>query len=108
MKHEHAMCRANDIEQKHLLGGNPTQKEKKIRFAFFFLYLLFFCILLYFGHSLIFLFFFSTLRIMLCLKCGGIERILIFFFCVKKKHLCLIFLNSYWFIRIRVLFMRIN
>jgi hypothetical protein len=53
MKHEHAMCRANDIEQKHLLGGNPTQKEKKtdlLSFSFIF----FFCILLSFCHSLIF------------------------------------------------------
>jgi hypothetical protein len=29
MKHEHAMCGANDIKQKRLLRGNPAQKEKK-------------------------------------------------------------------------------
>jgi hypothetical protein len=52
MKHEHAMCRANDIEQKHLLGGNPTQKEKKtdllsFSFIFFFAFYFIFVILLY-------------------------------------------------------------
>jgi len=43
MKHEHVMCRANDIKQKRLLGSNPTTKQKnKFRFTFFFPYLLFF------------------------------------------------------------------
>jgi len=35
MKNEHAKCRANDIKQKRLPGGNPAQKEKKNRFALF-------------------------------------------------------------------------
>jgi len=34
MKNKHAACRANDIKQKRLLGGNPAQKEKNNRFAF--------------------------------------------------------------------------
>jgi hypothetical protein len=75
MKHEHAMCRANDIKQKRLLGGNPAHKnKKKIRFAFFFLFF-------YFLHFTLFLSFssISTLRTMLRLKCGDIERILVFF-----------------------------
>jgi hypothetical protein len=38
-----AIYQANDIKQKHLLGGNPT---KKIRFAFFLPFLFLFCILL--------------------------------------------------------------
>jgi len=46
MKNEYAPCRANDIKQKRLLGGNPAQKEKKNRFAF---------------HSLIFYFSYFTL-----------------------------------------------
>jgi len=49
MKNEHATCRANDIKQKRLLGGNPAQKEKKTnRFAFFFL-------IFYFSHFTLFL-----------------------------------------------------
>jgi len=80
MKHEHAMCRANDIKQKRLLGGNPAHKnKKKIRFAFFFLFFLFFAF--YFIVVILFYFFssISTLRTMLRLKCGDIERILVFF-----------------------------
>jgi len=42
MKNEHATCQANDLKQKRLLGGNPAQKRKKNRFAFFFPNLLFF------------------------------------------------------------------
>jgi len=62
MKNEHATCRANDIKQKRLLGGNPAQKEKKNRFAFFLPYLFIFRILLYFCHSPIFLFFYFNIE----------------------------------------------
>jgi hypothetical protein len=93
MKHEHMMCRANDINQKRLLGGNLAQKEKKIRFALFFPYLLFFTFYFIFVILLYLFSFISTLRTMLCLKYRGIERILIFFvvsrilvfFVVSKK-----------------------
>jgi uncharacterized membrane protein (DUF485 family) len=81
MKNEHATCLANDIKQKRLLGGNPTQKakKKKNRFAFFFPYLLFFAFYFIFVILLYSFSFISTLRTMLCLKCWGIERILVFF-----------------------------
>jgi len=79
MKHEHVMCRVNDIKQKHLLGANPAQKKKKNRFAFFFPYLLFFAFYFTFIILLYYFSFISTLRTILCLKCGGIEIILIFF-----------------------------
>jgi len=85
MKNEHATCRANDIKQKRLLGGNPAQKEKKIRFAFFFPYLLFFAFYFIFIILLYSFSFISTLRTMLCLKCGGIKRILVFFVIFQKK-----------------------
>jgi hypothetical protein len=45
------MCRANDIKQKRLLGGNPAQKEKKSD-------LLSFSIIFYFSHFTLFLSFF--------------------------------------------------
>ena len=44
MKNGHATRQANDIKQKRLLGGNPAQKKKKNRFAFFFPNLFFFAI----------------------------------------------------------------
>jgi len=72
MKNELEACRANDIKQKRLLGGNPAQK--KIRFAFFFSLSFIFAFFLY-SFSFI-----STLRTMLCFKCGGIGRILVFLF----------------------------
>jgi ABC-type xylose transport system permease subunit len=88
MKHEHTMCRANNIKQKRLLGGNLAQKEKKNQIFFLFPFYFIFVILLY-SFSFI-----STLRTMLCLKYRGIERILIFFvvsrilvfFVVSKKR----------------------
>jgi hypothetical protein len=91
---------SNDIKKKRLLGGNPAQKEKKIIFAFFFPYLLFFTfyfifVILFYSFSFI-----STLKTMLCLKCGGIKGILVFFVIFQKKNLCLIFLNSHWFMRL--------
>jgi len=41
------MCRANDIKQKRLLGGNPAEKEKKSD-------LLSFSIIFYFSHFTLF------------------------------------------------------
>jgi hypothetical protein len=61
MKNEHATCRANDIKQKCLLGGNPAQKEKKSDLLSFSL-IFYFRILLYFCHSLIFLFFYFNIE----------------------------------------------
>jgi len=48
MKNEHATCRANDIKQKRLLGGNPAYKEKKTD-------LLYFSLMFYFSHFTLFL-----------------------------------------------------
>jgi len=42
------MCRANDIKQKRLLGGNPAQKEKKSD-------LLSFSLIFYFPYFTLFL-----------------------------------------------------
>jgi len=50
MKNEHTTCRANDIKQKRLLGGNPAQKEKKTD-------LLSFSLIFYFSHFTLFLLF---------------------------------------------------
>jgi hypothetical protein len=86
MKNEHSACRANDIKQKRLLGGNPAQKEKKNRFAFFFPYLLFFTFYFIFIILLYSFSFISTLRAMLCFKCQGIKRILVFFVIFQKKN----------------------
>jgi hypothetical protein len=52
MKNKHAACQANDIKQKHLLGGNPAQKEKKTD-------LLSFSFIFYFSHFTLFLSFFN-------------------------------------------------
>jgi len=41
------MCRASDIKQKRLLGGNPAQKEKKSD-------LLSFSLIFYFSHFILF------------------------------------------------------
>jgi len=57
MKNEHATCRANDIKQKRLLGGNPAQKEKKID-------LLSFSLIFYFSHFTLF-FSFSNIPFLL-------------------------------------------
>jgi hypothetical protein len=48
MKNEHVACRANDIKQKRLLGGNPAKKEKKSDLLFFFP-------VFYFSHFTLFL-----------------------------------------------------
>jgi len=98
MMNEHATYRTNDIKQKHLLRGNLA-KEKKIRFALFCSYLLFFAFYFIFVILLYFFSFISTLRTMLCLKCGGIGRILIFFV-VSKNIYMFDLLNSHWFMRI--------
>jgi len=47
MKNEHTTCRANDIKQKRLLGGNPAQKKKTD--------LLSFSLIFYFSHFTLFL-----------------------------------------------------
>jgi hypothetical protein len=99
MKHKHVMCRANDIKQKRLLGGNPTTKQKKSN-LFFFPYLLFFIFYFIFVILLYSFSFILTLRTMLCLKCGGTERILVFFVVSNKKKFKFYLLNSYWFMRI--------
>jgi hypothetical protein len=52
MKNEHATCRANDIKQKRLLGGNPAQKRKEKAD------LLSFSLIFYFSHFTLFLLFF--------------------------------------------------
>jgi len=108
MKNEHATCRANDIKQKCLLGGNPAQKEKKNQICFLFSLSFIFRILLYFYHYLIFLFFYFNIEDNVVFKVWGIKRILVFFVIFQKQNLCLIFLNSYWFMKIWVLCMRIN
>ena len=76
MRHEHAMCPANDIKQKRLLGGN---QKKIFKFAFFFLYLLFFTFYFMFVILLYSFSFISTLRTILCLKCVGGGEYWIFF-----------------------------
>jgi hypothetical protein len=94
---------------KVLTRRQPITKRKKIRFAFFFPYLLFFIFYFNFIILLYSFSFISTLRTMLCLKCGGIKRIFVFFVVFfLKKNLCLIFFKSHWFIRIWVLCMRIS
>jgi len=67
------------------MGGNPSQKEKKIIFAFFFPYLLFFTFYFIFVILLYSFSFISRLKTMLCLKCGGIKGILVFFVIFQKK-----------------------
>jgi len=79
MKNELAACRANDIKQKRLLGGNPAQKKKSDLLSFF-PYLLFFAFYFIFVVLLYSFSFISTLRTMLCFKCGGIGRILVLLF----------------------------
>jgi hypothetical protein len=58
MKHEHVMCRVNDIKQKHLPGANPAQKKKKIDLLSFSLifYFLHFTLLLSFSYITFLLF----------------------------------------------------
>jgi hypothetical protein len=59
MKHEHVMCRVNDIKQKHLLGANPAQKKKKktdlLSFSLIF-YFLHFTLVLSFSYITFLLF----------------------------------------------------
>ena len=113
MKNEHATCRANDIKQKRLLGGNPA--KKKIRFAFFFL-------IFYFSHFTLFLSF-SYIPFLLfqywgqccVLSVGVLGECWFSYFdflcCTKKKQKQISMfdlLNFYWFIRMWVLYMRIN
>jgi len=71
MKHEHVMCRVNDIKQKHLLGANPAQKKKKKQIWFLFPLSFIFCILLYFYHSLILLFFYFNIEDNIMFKVWG-------------------------------------
>jgi len=104
---------------KELTGRQPsTKREKKNRFAFFFPYLLLFAFYFIFVILLYSFSFISTLRTMLCFKCGGIGRMLVFLFWFsllfqkqknKKKQISMFDLsNSYWFMRLWVLYMRIN
>jgi len=58
MKNEHAICRANDIKQKRLLGGNPAYKGKKKPD------LLSFSLIFYFSHFTLF-FSFSNIPFLL-------------------------------------------
>jgi len=88
MKHEHAMCQANDIEQKRLLGGNPAQKKNQICFLFPLSFI--FRILLCFFRSLIFLFFYFNIEDNVVFWFS-----LLFFF--KKKESKFYLLNSHWF-----------
>jgi hypothetical protein len=83
MKHEHVMCRANDIKQKCLLGGNPTQKN--IRFALFFSLIFYFRILFYFYHSLIFIFFYFNIEDNFVFKVWGYKEDFLFLFRLKKR-----------------------
>jgi hypothetical protein len=129
MRHEHKMCQANEIKQK-VLTGRQSNKKKKNRFAFFFSYLFFFTFSFMFGILFYSFSFISTLRTMLCLKCvwrgGGEFWFSLFFLCVLlelketiniflKKYLYFstlsikfYLLNSHWFMRIWVLYMRIS
>jgi hypothetical protein len=85
------MCRANDIKQKHLLGGNPAQKEK-ISDLLSFSLIFYFCILLYFCHSLIFLFFYFNIEDNVVFKVWKYEENFGFLCCFsKKKSLSFIF-----------------
>jgi len=83
MKHEHVICRANDIKQKRLLGGNPTQKN--IRFALFFSLIFYFRILFYFCHSLIFIFFYFNIEDNFVFKVWGYKEDFLFLFRLKKR-----------------------
>ena len=100
-----------------LTGRQPNTQKNQICLLFPFLYFSHFISFLSFSYIPIILF--STLRTMLCFKCGGIGKMLIFLFWLylffpkreerkKKKNLWLIVLNSYWFLRIWVLCMRIK
>jgi len=89
MKHEHAMCQANDIEQKRLLGGNPAQKKNQICFLFPLSFI--FRILLCFFRSLIFLFFYFNI------EDNVVFWFSLLFFFFKKKESKFYLLNSHWF-----------
>ena len=101
---------------KALTGRQPNTKRKKNRFAFFFPYLLFFTFYFILVILLYFFSFISTLRTMLYFKCGGIGRMLVFLFWfsllfqkkTKKQISMFDLLNSYWFMRMWALHMRIN
>jgi len=87
MKNEHVTCRANDIKQKRLLGGNPTQKEKKNQIFFLFPLSFIFHILLYFFHSLIFLFFYFNIEDNVVFKVWGYGENFDFLCCFSKKKI---------------------
>jgi hypothetical protein len=94
---------------KALTRRQPNTKRKKkldlLSFSFIFYFFAFYFILVILLYSF---FFYFNIEDNVVFKVWGYWENFDYFFCVKKKHLCLIFLNSYWFIRIRVLFMRIN
>jgi len=70
---------------KVLTGRQPSTKRKKIRFAFFFPYLLFFVFYFIFVILLCSFSFTSTLRTMLCLKVWGYWENFNFLCCFSKK-----------------------
>ena len=82
MKHEHAMCQANNIKQKCLLEGNSTKKKNQIcsffPLSFIFRILPYVFLLFYIPFFLI-----STLTTISCLKYRGIWKN--FDFLIKKK-----------------------
>jgi hypothetical protein len=84
MKYEHAMCWANDIKQKRLLGGNPSQKKKN-HIYFLFPLSFIFPILLYFCHSPIFLFFYFNIEDNVVFKVWGYWENFGFLCCFLKK-----------------------
>jgi hypothetical protein len=71
---------------KALTGRQPNTK-KKTRFALFFPYLLFFFILLYFCHYLIFLFFYFNIEDNFMFKVWGYWENFDFLCCVNKKSM---------------------
>ena len=104
MKNEHATCRANDIKQKHLLGGNPAKKTDLLSFSLIF----------YFWHFTLCLSF-SSIPFLLfqhwwqcCVLSVGVLGECWFSLLFQKKNSMFDLLNSYWFMRMWVLHIRIN
>jgi len=91
---------------KALTGRQPNTKRKKFRFAFFFPYLLFFAFYYIFVILLYSFFFYFNIEDNVVFKVWGYWENYIslttnfYFLCCVKKNLCLIFLNSHWFMRI--------
>jgi hypothetical protein len=110
---EWACSMSSQWHKTKALTGRQPSKKKKNQICFLFPYLLVFAFYFIFIIPLYSFSFISTLRTMLCFKCGGIGRMLIFVFdflyCSnKKKNSMFDLLNSYWFMRMWVLYMWIN